>query len=313
MKKYIIGFAVIALTLSVSTPVLAHNDKNAGKEDKFVQRSEQGDDNGLKLGLAIRDFKNIRNLDISANQFGISGKVASTTTATIVINVNGSVHVPNVTNGLATVNVDSNTKYTSQKNDSVTLADVKAGQNIWVLGTVSGNVLTATRVYVLDKISDQFSLTGTVGSTTSGSIVVNITSSRNVPAMTNNIVTVNVNGDTKYKADKHETVTLADIKAGQKVMITGSVNGSTLTAKSVQVKLPQGKVYGEVTAKTATSVTVKNSVTGVTQTINTDADTKVNINGEVKTVADVQVGDKGFVKFKTKLSGMFAKVVNLFR
>ena len=77
--------------------------------------------------------------------------------------------------------------------------------------------------------------------------------------------------------------------------------------------MPAGKAFGEVTAKTDTSITVKNNVTGATTTFTTDADTQVKINGETQTLADVQVGDRGFVKFKTQVSGFLAKMINLFR
>ncbi|HEX9502716.1 MAG TPA: hypothetical protein VF974_00120 [Patescibacteria group bacterium] len=164
-----------------------------------------------------------------------------------------------------------------------------------------------------DSATDQFTLTGTVGSTTTGSIIVNVTSSHNLPALTNNLATVNVNANTKYIAGKQPTVSLADVKAGQQVIIEGTVNGTTLTAQEVEIRLPKGKVYGAVTAKTGNSITVKNGVTGAMQTLTTDADTKVKINGETKTVADIQVGDRGFVKFKTTLAGFLAKIINLFR
>jgi hypothetical protein len=161
--------------------------------------------------------------------------------------------------------------------------------------------------------SDQFVLTGTVGSATTGSIVITVKGSVNVPTLTNNLATVNVDANTKYFADKNQTVTLTDVKAGQQIVVSGTVSGSTLTAKNVRIIFPKGKVYGEVTAKTDTSITIKNNVTGTTQTFTTDANTKVNIDGEAKTQTDVKVGDKGFVKFKTTLSGMVAKVINLFR
>lgn len=164
-----------------------------------------------------------------------------------------------------------------------------------------------------DNLGSRFVLSGTVGSTTSASVVINVQNSRNLPALTNNLATVNVDSDTKFVAGKKNVAAMADVKTGQQIMVVGTVSGTTLTADIVQIKLPKGKVFGEVTAKTDTSVTIKNNVTGVTQTITTDADTDVRINGEEKTLADVQVGDRGFVKFKATLAGMIAKVINLFR
>jgi hypothetical protein len=164
-----------------------------------------------------------------------------------------------------------------------------------------------------DLASNQFILMGTVGSTTSGSIVVNVKGSVHVPTLTNNLATINVDSNTKFLANKNQTVTLAEIKVGQQVVIKGTVSGSTLTATMVHIMFPKGKAYGEVTAKTDTSITIKNSVTGTTQTFTTNSDTEVKVNSESKTITDVQVGDKGFVKFKATLSGMVAKVINLFR
>ena len=163
-----------------------------------------------------------------------------------------------------------------------------------------------------DLAASQFLLTGTVGSTTSGSIVINVKASIHVPTLTANLATVNVDANTKYTAEKL-AVTLADVKPGMQVMVTGTVSGTTLTAQKVHIMFPKGKAYGEVTAKTDTSITVKNTVTGTTQTFTTDADTKVNINGEAKVATDINIGDKGVVKFKTRLAGLFAKVINLFR
>jgi cytoskeletal protein CcmA (bactofilin family) len=309
MKKILAGITLAAITLTLTaSPAFAGNDGRGNKEEK------QKNDRGLHLGQIFGQFKKFDNdHGLSQNQFIVYGTVSSVTSTSMVVNTTSSVHVPNLTNNQATIALNADTKVSGKKDNTLVLADVKTGQMVVVTGNVSGSTLTATRVHIWENITNQFSLTGTVGSTTSSSIVVTVTNSKNLPTLNNNLATVNVDANTKYKADRTETVTLADVKVGQTVTITGTVNGTTLNGQTVHIKLPKGKVFGEVTAKTATSVTMKNSVTGVTTTINTDADTKVNINGEAKTVADVQVGDKGFVKFKTKLAGMFAKVVNLFR
>lgn len=167
----------------------------------------------------------------------------------------------------------------------------------------------------LDKLvpSDQFVLTGTVGSTTSGSVVVTVKNGVHLPTLTNNIATVNVDSNTKITGEKNQTVTLADIKAGQQLVVQGTVSGSLLTAKNVHLLFPVGKAFGEVTAKTDTSITIKNNVTGTTQTFTTNGDTKVTINGDSKALADLNVGDRGIVKFKSNLLGTVARIVNLFR
>ncbi len=126
-------------------------------------------------------------------------------------------------------------------------------------------------------------------------------------------IVVKVNADTKYTQEKNTAITLADITVGSTVNIKGNYDNSTFTASKVKVVFPHGKIMGTVTAKTDTSVTVKNTVTGETKTVTVDADSKVEINGETKAIADVQVGDKGVVKFKNKVGTLVAKVINLFR
>lgn len=127
-------------------------------------------------------------------------------------------------------------------------------------------------------------------------------------------IVVKVNADTKYSSqDKNATITLANIAVGNTVRIKGNYANSVFTGSSVKVVYPSGKAMGTVTAKTADSVTIKNTVTGDTKTVTVDADSKVMINGEDKAIADIQVGDKGVVKFKNKVGTLVAKVINLFR
>lgn len=208
-----------------------------------------------------------------------------------------------------TLTLSANPVFANDKNgDKHEDRGLRLGQ---VMGEFRGELKLKDNDHGIDN--SQFILMGTVGSTTSASIVVNVKGSVHVPTLTNNVATVNVNADTKYHAEKNQTVKLADIKAGQQVVIKGTVNGTTMTATWVHVIFPKGKAYGEVTAKTDTSITVKNSVTGTTQTFTTNSDTKVNINGEAKTTSDIKVGDSGFVRFKTTLTGVVAKIINLFR
>jgi hypothetical protein len=169
--------------------------------------------------------------------------------------------------------------------------------------------------------NSKFVVLGTVSSKTSGSLVITVKTTANVPNLVNSLATVNVNSDTKFTSN-NKVSTLADIVVGNKVIAIGTVSGSTLTATSVHINVDKkteeqarkkAKAFGEVTAKTDTSITIKNSLTNTTQTLTVDEDTKVKINGEVKTMADVQVGDSGWVKFKTSAGVMIAKIINLFR
>lgn len=184
----------------------------------------------------------------------------------------------------------------------------------WHLGIFNKLEHFEDRTDKADKKVDatRFVLTGSVVATTSASITVNVKSQVHATVV-NNQATVAVTADTKIARDKDQAAALASLKAGDQIVITGTLSGTTMTASKIHLIAVRGKAYGEVTAKTDTSITVKNAVTGVSQIFTTSGDTKVIVNGEAKTTADVQVGDKGFVKFKSDVSGLFAKFVALFR
>lgn len=131
-------------------------------------------------------------------------------------------------------------------------------------------------------------------------------------------VTIKTNSDTKIMVlgDGKQSGAFTDIKVGTHAWAAGKIDGSTNLASWVHLKgerAEKKKVAGEVTAKTDTSITIKNNVSGQTTTVPVNDETKVSINGEAKTMADVRVGDKGMVKIKTVLNVMVAKFVHLFR
>lgn len=153
---------------------------------------------------------------------------------------------------------------------------------------------------------DHFALTGTVNAVGSSSLTVN-TEKRGV-------VVVAVDADTKFSINGKTAIALTDIKAGDKIVIKGETeDNGAFEADHVMVVVRPQKALGTVTAKTDTSVTIKNSVSGTEKTVTIDPNTKVQINGEVKTSADIQVGDKGVVKFKAMLDKFVAVVIKLFR
>ena len=167
--------------------------------------------------------------------------------------------------------------------------------------------------------SSRFILVGTVASVGINSLVVNFEKGANVGTSTaGSQVTVVTNSSTKLgdgDKDDDNKLTLSSLKAGDRVVVSGSVAGSVLTATNVRLLKAKAsaKAFGTVTAVTPTSVTITNAKTGVAQTVTTTADTKVMVDGEASTTADIQVGDRGFVKFKNDVSGMIAKFIALFR
>ncbi|MBI2756986.1 MAG: hypothetical protein HYX52_09790 [Chloroflexi bacterium] len=95
------------------------------------------------------------------------------------------------------------------------------------------------------------------------------------------------------KAKAFEAGKLADLKAGDRVVVQGTISGSTFNARRVHVLPPTTAaartthVVGTVESTTATSVTVKKP-DGTTVTVAVDASTKLQPTG--KTLADLAKG-----------------------
>jgi hypothetical protein len=99
--------------------------------------------------------------------------------------------------------------------------------------------------------------------------------------------TITLNGNTKYFIGPRAAAQ-ADVKVGANVVVAGTISGDAFTALTVTVR-PQ-VATGEVTAKTADSITLKGR-DGSTTTVKVDANTQYRIIGKDNaTLADVTVG-----------------------
>lgn len=164
--------------------------------------------------------------------------------------------------------------------------------------------------------ANTFAISGTVVSTGTNSLVLNVQASANIPSLVNSQTTVAVEAGTKVTGPK-TTLTLADVKAGDRVEVNGSVSGTTLTAANIKDlgPVPPSPVTtsGKITAVSATSVTIANGLTGASQVFTLDGNSKVTIDGQNKAVADIHVGDAGMIKAKTDSAVFTAKMITLFR
>ncbi len=112
--------------------------------------------------------------------------------------------------------------------------------------------------------------------------------------------TVTLTGSTKYTFGK-DAGTKADVTVGSQVTVEGTTSGTDFTALSVHVQ--PTVVAGEVTAKTATSLTLKQR-DGSTIVVHVSADTKYGLRGgKTGGLADIAVGDKAWASGKTRGDG----------
>lgn len=122
--------------------------------------------------------------------------------------------------------------------------------------------------------------------------------------------TITVNTETAQLLRKpNTTITIADIKVGDEVVVMGTkVDSTNITAITVYDKVAKPKrveAQGIVTAKTDTSLTIQGKH-GSTTTITTNGDTKVTEKGTAITLADIEVGNK------VKVEGLWDKILNIF-
>jgi hypothetical protein len=157
-----------------------------------------------------------------------------------------------------------------------------------------------------------FVVMGTVKSVTGANIIIHAERGAHIKEQKGQDLTIKTNSESKISMNG-QAVALTDIKVDSKILVKGQKVGNEFVADWIQIKNHNKGYVGEVTAVSATSITIKNNVTGNTIVIPVNGDTDVTINGETKAVTDIQVGDKGMVKVKAAVSGFFAKMIKLFR
>jgi len=109
-----------------------------------------------------------------------------------------------------------------------------------------------------------------------------------------------LNGSTTYKFGD-AAGTKADVTVGSKVTVEGTTSGTDFTALTVHVQ--PTVVVGEVTAKTATTLTLKQR-DGSSLVVHVDANTRYGIRGnKTGALADIAVGDKAWASGKTRGDG----------
>ena len=196
-----------------------------------------------------------------------------------------------------TVDVSSTTTYAEPTSSSASFADMKAGQFVAVTGTETSGTVTATRVLIAPAgaawgpAAPRPTASGTVTSVGSDSFVLT-----NAAGTT---VTVDVTGTTTYSDPGAPSASLADVKVGLRVAVTGTETSGTVTATRVAVT-PAG---AEHPGSRPTAVGTVKSVGRDAFVVTTTAGTTVTVDVSAKTtyrdpgapsasLADVKVGDR---------------------
>lgn len=173
------------------------------------------------------------------------------------------------------VNVSASTTYREPKVGRGGPPEVMRGDKVKVVGTEAGpGALDATLVLV-----PAVRATGTVASVSTGSFVLTLTAST---------LTVDVSSVTVYREPTVRSPGLADVRAGEKVAVTGAQAGTgTIDATTVMIRLVVRA--GRVASVTGSGFTLA-AAKGVNITVNVSPSTK--LRGPKGALPKVSVGDQ---------------------
>ncbi len=232
----------------------------------------------------------VSGLAVAGLGVGLAGPASAATAHRVVTSI---VETPGTTSftvksGIATITVDvtSTTTYVARGVSAPTIANVTAGERVKVRGTAAGtNTVDAARVRVLPALPVT---SGTVASTSSLS-AGSFTLTRGAAT-----ITVTVSSATTYLDHGVSAPTVANVTAGERVEVFGSVSGTNaVDATKIQV-LPARPVVTGTVASTVSpsseSFTLTRGAATITVTVSS-ATTYLDHGMSLATVANVTMGE----------------------
>ena len=111
-----------------------------------------------------------------------------------------------------------------------------------------------------------------------------------IAALDGTTKTIRVTASTTYHLG-HGDGSKADVKVGSRIAVEGDVDATDFTATTVWIVIPH--VFGEVTAKTDSTITVeRRDGTTITLHVSSSTSFRVRGKGDTATLADVEVGSR---------------------
>lgn len=203
-----------------------------------------------------------------------------------------------------TFTIDStNATIKSNSDTTLTVSDLKAGDKITVMGTITGSIAAET---MKDHTRGTKTLEGRVV-LVSGSTVTLVTKGLV-------LLTVSTTGTTTI-TKSGQAALLSDLTMGTLVKATGmrDSSGKTLAATSLELKQDTTplNLIGVITAKTDNGVTIA-AKNGTTYTLDLSSATILKKNRKEGTQSDLKVGDRLQVKGASSLGSTLIKAQTVF-
>lgn len=164
----------------------------------------------------------------------------------------------------------------------------KGGQPITVAGLAVGDEIRFSQKKGTDGT---YAITAVVVPTpiAGGEVTAVDATTITIKAKGNTTRVIAVTGATVYQLGK-ATGTKADVKVGTRVLAQGTQSGTTFTAITVRISIPE--VGGEVTSKTDDTITIKGRNDKTTVLHVTDKTTYEVKGKDTATLSDIKVGDR---------------------
>ncbi len=264
------------VALTTASPVFAHSDQ------------KQGGDHGNRFAVNIggilkalhddgRGAKD-KDKDHDNNTISVGGTITAISGSTITIGgEKGAVYTVNAASAAIS---DSN-------GSTLPLSSLAIGHTIKVAGTLSGSVITASKI--TDKtVNAAAQVSGTVAGLSGATLTIT--------GENGSVYSVNASGATINGSS--DTAMLAKIQIGDRVEVKGTVTGTTVAATKITDKALKAREMlaemngvraGTVTAVNGNVITIDRFGTGPT-TVNTSASTFFAAGGSATTSAALKVG-----------------------
>jgi len=210
-----------------------------------------------------------------------------------VSSINGESITLNTRKGIL-YTVDASNAMITKSDSQIKVSDITNGDTLMVVGNIVDNSVSATKI--VDGIVKNANFkanhfTGKIVSVNGATFTIQSVGKKQ-PATE----TIKVDGNTVFTKDK-QTVSLSSLSSGQTVVVTGTKDGSVITAASVSVVVNKAgtRVSGTVEAVSNSAVSLKDA----SGTIYSVDISKAKIMKGSKTI---QAGDK-VVVFGSQTSG----------
>jgi len=235
-KQFLTLAATLVLSALVAVPTLANEDGNGVRMEGRT---------GLRLGTdkpLIKDVKREIKDEIRDMRPVVIGKVTAISGSTITL----ASRTPGKDSATTTYTVNASAAVVLNGTATSSLSSITVGDNILVLGAVSGTSVTATKIIEAPVQRKDGSATSTRPMGNGQPVVAG-----KVTAISGSTLTVTTGNGAAYSVDTanakflvkgNASATISSVAVGDAVVVQGTVNGSSVTASTVfDQKAPNDK------------------------------------------------------------------------